>query len=69
MIVRFLISIFSCHIAKAQHIITDPSIVDDYDFIPQDYIDKVKKMWAVLAGESHSTGYRIGLMLFEGQNN
>ena len=51
-----------------QAIIADHTIVDDYDIIPQQYIDSVKKMWTVLAGESHSGGYRIGAELLEAQD-
>ena len=46
-------------------IIADHMVVDNYDKIPQQYIDKVKKMLVDLAGESHSSGYRIGLNLLE----
>jgi hypothetical protein len=35
-------------------IIADHTIVDKYVDIPQYYIDKVKEMWLVYAGESHS---------------
>jgi hypothetical protein len=46
-------------------IIADHTIVDKFDKIPQQYIDAVKKMWLVVAGESHSGGYRAGLTLLE----
>jgi len=49
-------------------IIADHSVVDKYDDIPQHYIDKVKAMWIVIAGESHSEAYRAGLTLLEGIN-
>lgn len=62
-----LISIlFNCYLlGTAQQIIADHSIVDDYDLIPQQYIDEVKKMFVVLAGESHSAAYRTGLAALE----
>jgi hypothetical protein len=46
-------------------IIADHTVVDRFDDIPQEYIDKVKQMWLVVAGESHSEGYRTGLTLLE----
>lgn len=46
-------------------IIADHTVVDDFDKIPQQYIDEVKKMWVILAGESHSKAYRIGCQLLE----
>jgi hypothetical protein len=50
-------------------IIANHAIVDKYDDIPQHYIDSVKKMWLVVAGESHSAGYRIGLSSLEKNYN
>jgi hypothetical protein len=49
-------------------IIADHTVVDKYDDIPQYYIDKVKEMWLVIAGESHSRGYFSGLELLETSN-
>jgi hypothetical protein len=49
-------------------IIADHNVVSQYDKIPQQYIDAVKKMWLVVAGESHSAGYRTGLTLLEASN-
>ncbi|MFH1120468.1 MAG: T9SS type A sorting domain-containing protein [Bacteroidota bacterium] len=46
-------------------IIANHTVVDDFEKIPQEYIDEVKKMWVILAGESHSKGYRIGCQLLE----
>jgi hypothetical protein len=46
-------------------IIADHTVVDRYDKIPQQYIDAVKKMWLVVAGESHSQAYRTGLLNLE----
>lgn len=46
-------------------IIADHSIVDDYEYIPQYYIDSVKKMWLSYAGESHSQAIRSGLTALE----
>jgi hypothetical protein len=51
--------------ALFSQIVADHTIVDDYDKIPQTYINEVKKMWVILAGESHSKGYRIGCQLLE----
>lgn len=51
--------------ASTGQIIANHSIVSDFDKIPQNYIDLIKKMWLVVAGESHSLGYREGLKLLE----
>ncbi len=49
-------------------IIADHSIVDDYQYIPQHYIDSVKKMCVSYAGESHSAAVRTGLALLEAED-
>lgn len=41
-------------------IIADHRIVADYDKIPQQYIDAVKKMWVEISGASHGTAYCYG---------
>ncbi len=46
-------------------IIADHTIVDEFDDIPQQWIDSVKTMWLVIAGESHSAAYRDGLARLE----
>jgi hypothetical protein len=56
------------HLVGAGQIIADHTVVDDYDEIPQLYIDAVKKMLVDIAGESHSAGYRIGMDLLESYN-
>jgi hypothetical protein len=50
-------------------IIADHNIVDDFDKIPQEYINRVKEMWFVYAGESHSAAIRTGLTLLEAANS
>jgi len=50
---------------EGDQIIADHTVVDKFDDIPQYYIDKVKKMWLVVAGESHSRGYFNGLTLLQ----
>lgn len=47
------------------YLIVDHTAVDKYDLIPQHYIDIVKGMWVSIAGESHSSGYRIGMQMLE----
>jgi uncharacterized protein YjdB len=49
-------------------IIADHTVVGKYNDIPQYYIDEVKKMWLVYAGESHSGAIRNGLTLLENSN-
>lgn len=46
-------------------IIADHTVVDRFDDIPQEYIEIVKKMWLVYAGESHSIAIRTGLTMLE----
>jgi len=46
-------------------IIANHSVVDDYEYIPQYYIDSVKKMWLAYAGESHARAIGEGLELLE----
>jgi len=46
-------------------IIADHTVVNKYENIPEHYIDEVKKMWLVVAGESHSQAYRSGLLKLE----
>ena len=46
-------------------IVADHRAVDRYDDIPQQYIDKVKKMLVFVGGESHASGYRHGLDILE----
>jgi hypothetical protein len=52
-------------VTSAGQIIADHTIVDKYHDIPLEYIDKVKEMWLVYAGESHSAAIRTGLTLLE----
>ncbi len=49
-------------------IIADHTIVDRYDEIPDYYLNKVKEMWLVYAGESHSAAIRSGLTMLENLN-
>ncbi len=57
-----LTNVFVIHYGQ---IIADHTKVDKFQDIPQQYIDEVKKMWLVVAGESHSAGYRAGLVVLE----
>lgn len=59
-----LFRLFNPQTAPAQ-IVADHTVVDDFDKIPQSYLDEVKKMWVIVAGESHSKGYRLGCQLLE----
>ncbi len=63
-ILLLTLSIFAAN-AGGQVIIADHTIVDDYDIIPQQYIDSIKKMWVTVPGESHSGGYRRGMLYLE----
>ena len=66
-IALFVLSIFFSATSISQ-IIADHTVVDRYVDIPQQYIDEVKKMWLVYAGESHSAAIRTGLALLESIN-
>lgn len=50
--------------AKNQ-IIADHTVVNKFNIIPAEYISEVKKMWLVVAGESHSSAIRGGMELLE----
>jgi len=63
----FLLMVIIPEIALPQ-IVADHRVVSDFDKIPEQYLNEVKKMWVILAGESHSKGYRIGCQLLETSN-
>jgi len=75
LVISGLLSIILCVCTKMENelpvstngtqIIADHTIVERYNEIPQHYIDEVKKMWLVYAGESHSAAIRTGLSLLE----
>jgi hypothetical protein len=46
-------------------IIADHTIVDKFDKIPQQYINEIKKMLVIIAGESHSWAYVDGMLKLE----
>ncbi len=54
--------------SMGDQIIADHSVVEWFDQIPQEYINVVKEMWLVVAGESHAEAYRSGLEALEGLN-
>ena len=62
----FIIQIYCINYGQ---IIADHTIVDHYDYIPQEYIDEVKKMLVDIGGESHSSGYVKGVSLLEQYDN
>ena len=69
---RFGVFLFLCITgpsARGENIIADHTIVSNYCYIPQEYIDKVKCMWLDVPGESHSYGYRRGCELLEMSNS
>ncbi len=63
--ITILLILFNISLIQYGQIIADHTVVDKFDAIPQEYIDKVKAMWVVVAGESHSQAYRTGLLLLE----
>ena len=44
----------------AQIIVADHTVVDQYDQIPQQWIDEVKKIWVSMVGASHGSNYVQG---------
>lgn len=50
-------------------IVADHHVVDRYDDIPGQYMDEVKKMWLVLASESHGQAYLTGLENLESDDS
>jgi len=46
-------------------IVADHTVVDQYEDIPQQYLDKVKSMLVFMAGESHSMAFQVGVKLLE----
>ena len=65
----FLALINSSPEAISHPLIVNHTSVDAYSQIPQYWIDQVKKMWVTVPGESHSSGYRIGLNLLESEDS
>jgi hypothetical protein len=67
---RFLLAMAMCGLyggaAFGATIVADHTVVERCATIPQAYIDLVKTMWATVPGESHSYGYRKGLVLLQG---
>ncbi|MCU0606467.1 MAG: T9SS type A sorting domain-containing protein [Candidatus Edwardsbacteria bacterium] len=51
--------------AAAQGIVADHNAVAACAGIPQQYVDSVKTWWVTVPGESHSSGFRIGLALLQ----
>ena len=49
-------------------IIADHTVIDDFDYIPQYYIDEVKKMMLGYIGESHAAGFRTALTMLEAED-
>jgi len=54
--------------SMGDQIIADHTVVEWFDQIPQEYMNVVKEMWLVVAGESHAEAYRSGLEALEGLN-
>lgn len=48
-----------------EYIIADHTVVDQFEKIPEEYINIVKTYWVQILGESHSQAYRDGLVLLE----
>lgn len=56
-------------ISVGNQIIANHLAVAAFDNIPSNYIDEVKKMMVLFAGESHSAAYRDGMTLLETQDS
>ena len=60
----FLVFFGSAEILSGQ-IIADHTVVDSFDEIPEEWLDKVKQMLVWVPGMSHSLGYQNGARLLE----
>ncbi len=60
--VIFILLIAQLSIPHFGQIIADHTVIGKFDDIPQEYIDEVKKMLVIVAGESHTNGYFEGLL-------
>ena len=67
---RVIIFLIFIQVALVQYgqIIADHTVVDKYEDIPQYYIDEVKKMWLVYAGELHAWSIGAGLLALESRD-
>ena len=63
--VRILLLLLLIPMVQYGQIVADHTVVDQFDDIPQQYIDIVKTMLVCMAGESHSMGYQNGQLLLE----
>ncbi len=64
-ILLFFVSINVISISNYGQIIADHRVVDQYDEIPQRWIDSVKTKWAVVVGASHAEAYLNGCDFLE----
>ena len=64
---KVLFSVFCFFLSTPifSQIIADHTVIDDFDYIPEYYIDEVKKMQLGYIGESHAAGFRTALTLLE----
>ena len=63
-----VILFFLTSLISHPQIIADHTIIDRWDDIPEYYINEVKKMLLIPAGESHTNGILGGLALLESLN-
>ena len=70
-LICLLITIFSSGYLQSQNIaiVADHLVVEEYNQIPQLYIDEVKKMLLSYLGESHAAGLFYGLQILEDYDN
>ncbi|MDF1576057.1 MAG: Ig-like domain-containing protein [Bacteroidales bacterium] len=68
-IIQLIIFFICFNLMMNAQIVADHTVVDQYNQIPQKYIDAVKTMLVSIAGESHSLAYRLGLVLLEEMDN
>lgn len=57
------------NLSSGSQIIADHTVIERFNYIPDQYITAVKKMWFNIPGESHSAAYRQGLVLLAAQNS
>ena len=61
--ILLILVLFNSPLRGFGQIIADHRIVSEFEKIPEYYINEVKKMWLVYAGESHSYAIREGLRI------
>ena len=68
LLINSSLTVLLCVSSSFAGIVADHNAVAQFDSIPQQYIDSVKRMLLYIVGESHSTSYGIGIQALAAQN-